>query len=217
MWTDSVPPFDRVIADDSPGFLLLASYYAGRARYETGVQVPAIADFRRVLAADATHMYADNAQYYIGRIYYDMNDLPSATSELGFGEATYPDSDYLDSTRFYLGRSYYDRELYADAVAPFARLVEIAETTLRDDGLFFLGRSRYEVGQVADALSPMQEIETAYPDSSYGDNCLYWQARIYADLADCASANAAVDRLRTGFPTSSELPRAETYLKDHGC
>ena len=80
-----------------------------------------------------------------------------------------------------------------------------------------LGRSRYELGDLLQALAPMNEIEQIIPASTFVDNALYWQSRIYTDMHDCASARAARDRLASGYPTSSELPRANSYLAGHGC
>src|SRR5262249_22744004 len=125
--------------------------------------------------------------------------------------------DYMDAIEYTLGRCYYDRARFAEATRPFARLAEIEGTTLRDDGLFLLGRSRYEIGDLERALLPMNELEQTMPDSNFVDNSQYWQARIYTDLHDCTSARAARDRLSAQSPSSSELPRANSYLAGHGC
>jgi TolA-binding protein len=216
-YADVIAPLDRVIALATEGFIVPASYYAGRARYETDDLTGAIPDFRRVLEYEEFGMFSDNSQYYIGRSLFEGDDLPGAAIELSVAEITYPESDYMDEIRYWLGRSFYDRAQYADAVGPFERLVTITGTTLRDDGLFMLGRSRYEIGELPGSLVPMQEIESAYPASNFVDNSLYWQSRIYTDLGDCTSAHAAADRLRAQFPTSSELPRADSYMAGHGC
>jgi TolA-binding protein len=217
LWASAIAPFDRVIEIASEGFTVGASYYGGRSRFELGDMLAAIPEFRRVLELDPQGMFGDNSQYYIGRSLFEAGDLAGSVPELLRAEIDYPDSEYMDSIRYYLGRAYYDRALFGDAVAPFERLIEIPTTTLRDDGLFLLGRSRYEIGHLPSSLPPMQEIESGYPASNFVDNCLYWQARIYTDLRDCDSARAAVDRLRTSFPTSSELTRATSYLASHGC
>jgi len=216
-FVDAVAPLDRVVALESEGFIVPASYYVGRARYELADLTGAIGDFRRVLAYEPAGMFGDNSQYYIGRSLFDEGDLDGAVPELELAEANYPDSDYLDAIEYTLGRCHYDRARFAEATGPFARLAEIKGTTLRDDGLFLLGRSRYELGDLVRALAPMNEIEQIIPTSTFVDNALYWQCRIYTDIHDCTSARAARDRLQAGFPTSSELPRANSYLAGHGC
>ena len=215
-WAEAIAPFDRVIALDSEGFIASASYYVGRARYETTDYDRAVEDFRRVLAYEPDGLFGDNSQYYIGRSMFDAGDLEGAVPELMLAEQNYPASEYMDAIEYTLGRCFYDRSQFADAIRPFARLAEI-DSSLRDDGLFMLGRSRYEVGDLSHALGPLIEIEHILPMSNFVDNALYWQTRIYTDLHDCASARAARDRLQTLFPTSSELPRANSYLAGHGC
>jgi outer membrane protein assembly factor BamD (BamD/ComL family) len=107
--------------------------------------------------------------------------------------------------------------MWTDAEPPLERLTIMSDTTLLDDGWFYLGRSRYELADLPNALESFQTIEVGFTGSTYVDNAIHYEARVYTDQHDCPSAKAAVDRLRAQFPDSTELPRAVNYLAGHGC
>jgi TolA-binding protein len=215
-WNDAMPPLQRVLAMDGSEFAGNASYYVGRSLFELTNYHDAIPYFRFVLS-DPMNEYCDNAQYYVGRSFYEAGDLEAAVPELQKAETTYPDSDYLAASRYYLGRSFYDRDMWTDAEAPLQRLTVMTGTTLLDDGWFYLARSQYELKDLPNALDGFSTIEVGFATSNYVDNALRYEAQVYTDQKDCTQAKAAVDRLRTQFPDSTELPKATSYLTGHGC
>src|SRR5262249_11035934 len=150
MYAEAIGPLSRALSVPGTAFLVPASYYLGRSRFETEDYAGAIFEFRRVMANEPDGLFGDNSQDYLGRCRYKIGDLPGAAIELKPFELKYPSSEYLDSVRYYLGRSYYDRDMFADALGPFTRLA-VMETTLRDDGLFYAGRSFYETGDLPHA------------------------------------------------------------------
>ena len=73
---------------------------------KSGQHVEAVAGFRRFIAANPEHDYADNAQYWLGECFYDIKDLRSAVREFRRVAERYPQGNKVPDALLKAGYSY---------------------------------------------------------------------------------------------------------------
>lgn len=200
-------------------FLHSAAYFTGRSRFRLADFPASTPDFRDALAANPTGVFADNAQYYVGRSLYEAGDLVGTRPELGRVETDFAMSPYLDNARYYLGRAHFDAGDFANAIPPFERVFTSAGSIFADSAQYFIGRSHYGMGgtNLDLAITDFEALLSTYPTSQWVDNALGYEARSYADKADCPTAQQKLGQLQTAFPSSPEIATTQAYLAGKGC
>jgi len=91
-------------------------------------------------------------------------------------------------------------------------LTKYPTSTKCDNSLYWSARSYYLQANYSAANTKFIACVAQYSGSSYIDKCYYYGGLCYARLGDCVNAKKDLASMRSLYPASLSLSKAQTYI-----
>ncbi len=226
--SDSIPWYDKTIAECDGEFHRRALYKAGKAYWNAGRKDEALETYATLAKEYAKHSYADDALFFSSRILREKDQDEKAKALLKRQVREYPDGDMAPDAHWLLMREMFEDEKYDDVVAYVDEQKDPGESDLYSAGRlkYFRARAMQKSGKADAAKAAYQAVVRDYPMSYYSlfalnrlaemrggntsDVCAIAEGAICATIPVASASSIGVD---DELKSSPEFRRGKAFLQ----
>ena len=190
----------------------LRDYLSANGLLNRGMNDLAIAEYRKFLAANASHEKAPLARYGLGVALFRTKDFQNAVKELEPVSAR-KNFEYAAETQLIIGQSQLQLQSFGPAAAALDRVVkEHAGHDLADDAAAMLAEALYRDGKHEQVKSAVETLASKWPQSPHRERAEFFGGAAQMALHDYAGAAKGFAALLQQFPQGQFSDQASLFL-----